>query len=669
MNRSTARPGSSARALLVLFLVWLFALSPASSQAASGGFWFAGAPLAFDRLDTVAGEVSVGIQDSGLATFLIKLDATVSWQPGERYVLFTASDHRVISFTIGSTAYSDGGITARAPFAPYLKGNEPYIPFITLARALYVDPIAKPDGTVLQPQVAVMSVRKDGRRTLVSLRAPGVLAFQRLEDAPERLTLRFPGFGSALEATRSVNLPGLTSVDVLTGGSAKNPSTTVTFHGTATSAHLLIPSETSSELIIAFGPQGVALDASPPSPAMPRISMHVASPPAAAVNTASASPSPQPIALASATPGNATLAVVTGVDEDPIDGGGATVNVYVKGGASFEWHRLSGDDARFYVDLHGARLGVAARDDSVATPSLQTVRFRQFTPDTVRVSLVLGGNKHVQLGSTSGLLTLIVNGADEASTIASGTGAVGTPPLVASVGPGASSSSSASAAAAAESALPTAGADWKFGAAESPRPGTDGKLIVLDPGHGGSDPGAQNTALGLREKDLTLDIALRLRTILVAQGWTVRMTRETDTDVFGPNASDKDELQARCDVANNAGARMFVSIHINSFTDSGLEGTTTYYFKPQDLALATAIHDRLNAVLGTRDDGVRKNNFYVIHHTTMPAALVETAFLSNPGDAARLQSPAFLQHAAQAIADGIDQYAGSAPKASASADQ
>ncbi|MGH7727248.1 MAG: N-acetylmuramoyl-L-alanine amidase family protein, partial [Vulcanimicrobiaceae bacterium] len=189
-----------------------------------------------------------------------------------------------------------------------------------------------------------------------------------------------------------------------------------------------------------------------------------------------------------------------------------------------------------------------------------------------------------------------------------------------------------------------------------PAPPTDDRMIALDPGHGGSDPGAIGN--GLTEKVLTLDISNRLRDVLLARGWKVTMTRTRDVDVYQPNDSARDELQARDDIANAAGARLLVSVHINSYTSSWLNGTTTYYYKPDALPLAQAIHARLAAMLPTKDDGIQKANFYVIHHCTMPAVLVETAFLSNPGDAADLREPAFLQKVAIAIADGVADYAG-----------
>ena len=169
---------------------------------------------------------------------------------------------------------------------------------------------------------------------------------------------------------------------------------------------------------------------------------------------------------------------------------------------------------------------------------------------------------------------------------------------------------------------------------------------------------------------LTLDIAQRLKALLVAQGWTVRMTRETDVDPLSseilakmradgkPKADDRAYLQTRCDIANNAGARMFISIHINSAPSESAHGTTVYWYKPQDAALAQAIERSVIPLAGTQDDGTRHENFYVVRHSTMPAVLIETAFATNPGDVALLRQPSFLQNVAQGIANGVKAYAG-----------
>ena len=195
--------------------------------------------------------------------------------------------------------------------------------------------------------------------------------------------------------------------------------------------------------------------------------------------------------------------------------------------------------------------------------------------------------------------------------------------------------------------------NWKFGPHSSYVP-TNPRLIVIDPGHGGSDRGTIHG--GVAEADLTLDLAKRLRDILLARGWQVKLTHDTDVDVFAPNDEAHQELQARVDVANKAGARLFISIHVNAFINSGPYGTTTYISKPDDVAFARIV-ERSLAADGTKDDGIVKSHLYVTLHTKMPAVLVETAFLSNPNDYALLTSPAWRQKVAQELADGIAQYA------------
>ena len=192
--------------------------------------------------------------------------------------------------------------------------------------------------------------------------------------------------------------------------------------------------------------------------------------------------------------------------------------------------------------------------------------------------------------------------------------------------------------------------------------GLSGKVIVIDPGHGGNDSGAIGPT-GVMEKTVTLNIALRLQKLLEAEGATVYMTRSTDTEVSpkGANASDIEELQARCDVANNHDADIFISIHNDSFTNGAAKGTTGYYYsrgsaKSRDLAdkVRSGVIDQI----GTQSRGTQSCNFYVVKHTDMPATLVEVAFISNPEEEKLLNSADGAQKAAQGIADGIADYFG-----------
>ena len=183
--------------------------------------------------------------------------------------------------------------------------------------------------------------------------------------------------------------------------------------------------------------------------------------------------------------------------------------------------------------------------------------------------------------------------------------------------------------------------------------GSTGDIIVIDPGHGGSDPGACNRKMGLREKDITLDISKRMAEILNKRGWKVYLTRHTDTDLTYPGSPDADELQARSDVANNCNASVFISIHCNASTNSSLSGSSYHWWKSTDKEIAQALEGSLGKNIGTRDKGMRRDRFYVLSHSKVPACLVETAFLSNSRDAKLLASAAYRQKIAEKLAGAI----------------
>jgi N-acetylmuramoyl-L-alanine amidase len=179
--------------------------------------------------------------------------------------------------------------------------------------------------------------------------------------------------------------------------------------------------------------------------------------------------------------------------------------------------------------------------------------------------------------------------------------------------------------------------------------------IVLDAGHGGGDPGCCNRALGVWEKDVTLDICLRLQQILQKQGWRVEMTRTTDRDVTYAGSPDMMELQARADVANNMPADVFVSIHCNASVSTAVRGSSVYWYKPEDRGLAEYL-DVLGQDLGFEHDGLIQNSFAVLRRTNMPAVLVETAFLTNPVEGRLLASPDVRQAIAERLASGLGRY-------------
>ncbi len=180
-----------------------------------------------------------------------------------------------------------------------------------------------------------------------------------------------------------------------------------------------------------------------------------------------------------------------------------------------------------------------------------------------------------------------------------------------------------------------------------PRPQQGQLTVVIDPGHGGGDPGAIGIG-GLREKDINLTVSRRVQATLAAQGINVLMTRSDDSEV---------ELEPRVVFADRADADVFVSIHSNSISLSrpDVSGLETYYYSSGQ-RLAQTIHDNILQRTSLRDRGVRTARFYVLVRTSMPAVLVETGFVTGSEDAARFRDPQALDVLADAIAAGILQY-------------
>lgn len=187
-----------------------------------------------------------------------------------------------------------------------------------------------------------------------------------------------------------------------------------------------------------------------------------------------------------------------------------------------------------------------------------------------------------------------------------------------------------------------------------------GKIICIDPGHGGTDVGAIGHIGGkdVYEKNITLSIALPLRDMLTSAGAKVVMTRDTDKDVYGPWADADPELQARCDIANEAHADAFVSIHIDSFSNSSVDGTTAYYNakSTKDLLLAQMMHQATMNSLSIPDRGVKSNDFYVNVYTTMPSVLMEMGFITNDHRVKMLTSSWGPRGIAQSLFNGLVNY-------------
>jgi N-acetylmuramoyl-L-alanine amidase len=178
------------------------------------------------------------------------------------------------------------------------------------------------------------------------------------------------------------------------------------------------------------------------------------------------------------------------------------------------------------------------------------------------------------------------------------------------------------------------------------------QVIVIDAGHGGSDPGS--SGFGLNEKDVTLNTALKVKALFANTPFQIKLTRETDKYVA---------LAERVSFAKSVKGNVFVSIHTNAFTSSSAHGTESYYYAAYEnpntadsKLLATKIQKRMLDAWGLTNRGVENGDLYVLRENTMPATLVELGFITNKSENQMLASDSWRQKAAKAIYLGILDY-------------
>ena len=197
--------------------------------------------------------------------------------------------------------------------------------------------------------------------------------------------------------------------------------------------------------------------------------------------------------------------------------------------------------------------------------------------------------------------------------------------------------------------------------------------IVIDPGHGGKDPGTRSAGRIVFEKNLALDISRRLRGQLAARGYAVSMTRDSDEFV---------ELENRAAIANRLGADLFLSIHLNAVGTTSVAGIETYAFTPSGQSSTRNgklragdnkshpgnRNDPWNALVGyyvqremvqsleAPDRGLKRARWEVLKTLNCPGLLIETGFLTNPKEASKMRSSGYREEVATAIANGVFRY-------------
>ena len=352
--------------------------------------------------------------------------------------------------------------------------------------------------------------------------------------------------------------------------------------------------------------------------------------------------------------------------------------------APFEKHEIAKAPgskilSRIFYDINGARLAPGARDLTIGDGLLNSVRVAQYRPDTVRVVLDVDNIKDYKIFTFSDPFRIIVDVKGEK------------PAEISALSPAVSAvpQSSAEALKELQTELHRESAAMKPAPRPKLKPGSI-RRIVVDPGHGGKDPGAVGFS-GLQEKDVVLAIGQKVAKKLKDDlGIDAVMTRSTDVFI---------ELQERTAIANQVGADLFISIHANAALNRKASGIETYYLNLAKTEKAAQLAARengtslekvslLQAVLfdlmanyklndsahlaeevqkalfkrlsghdpSTKNLGVKQGPFYVLVGATMPSILVESAFISNLQDEMKLADPRYLEETAEGIIDGVVAY-------------
>lgn len=184
--------------------------------------------------------------------------------------------------------------------------------------------------------------------------------------------------------------------------------------------------------------------------------------------------------------------------------------------------------------------------------------------------------------------------------------------------------------------------------------------IVIDVGHGGSDPGKVGIQ-GIKEKDVNLAIARYLKDYLIAEDYTVYMTRETDQGLYDESVSNKkkSDLSNRIQFLQKKNASCMISIHQNSYPDTIQHGAQTFYYegRDEDKNFAQYVQDSLLAFDPSNTRQIKSNtSYYILKTAQVPSILIECGFLSNPEETANLTDPNYQKQIAYAIAIGTCRY-------------
>lgn len=184
------------------------------------------------------------------------------------------------------------------------------------------------------------------------------------------------------------------------------------------------------------------------------------------------------------------------------------------------------------------------------------------------------------------------------------------------------------------------------------------KVVIIDAGHGGMDPGASGTG-GLKEKDVNLEIAKRLKRYIEESGGVAVMIREEDNGLYSMDSPNKkkEDMKNRKQIIRDSDADMLVSIHLNSFPQSKYHGAQVFYYERSDISrhLAHIMQQELKRVLDRNNNRVEKSTreYFILKDNDIPSVLIECGFLSNAEEERLLGMPEYQEKIAWSIYIGI----------------
>ncbi|MDQ7839876.1 MAG: N-acetylmuramoyl-L-alanine amidase family protein [bacterium] len=529
--------------------------------------------------------------------------AAAVWLPAERTVLITNRTGRTVQMRIGEAVALVDGQARPLPVAPALVGGHPFVPaqFAFTALGAWVRFDEAERTLHVASQIMAIAIRRGGGAIRVVLDATGPLQPQmRTLQEPDRLVVDL--HGGAFRPPDQDLLVGEAGVVRVRAAQfqIKPYITRVVFDLREQVVARTVAAADSFEFAIEVRPRGqapaVQVPVPPPAAAPPPATVPVP-PPAAA-------PPPAPASAPVALPEQPEPLVLLPPEPLPDDGiprvlqvrveqAAGRFRVFIEGTMPLEYAvREFLEPDRLVIDISGAVFVPVKQEIPVAGPVVTEVRAAQFQVDPNVTRVVVELRRKTAYTVTSGA------------------------------------------------------ADGSVLVVEILEPALRAHVVAIDAGHGGRDPGAIGPT-GLYEKEVVLDIAQRVRELLVRGGVRVIMTRETDTFV---------ELADRSRLARAQGATAFVSIHANASTRPAANGSETYYLTPQSLVLAQMMQEELGRVSGLVNRGVRTANFQVLRENDVPAVLVEVAYLSNVDEEARLRAAAFRQRLAEAVARAVHRF-------------